>query len=90
MYVIIDESVNIHKDKFMGNIRDNIAAAKEARAKLRAHCMAFRITETETHLLVIFPTGYRLDGVRVSMTNGIAWACEKALEKMEHVWGGGA
>lgn len=48
--------------------------------------MAFRVTETHEHLLVVFPLGFRLDGVRVSMENGIIWACEKALEKMEETW----
>lgn len=50
--------------------------------------MAFVVTESKTHLFVRFPEGYQLDGVRVSMANGITWACEKALVKMEQVWKG--
>ena len=64
----------------------NIELAEAARKKVREHCMAFAVTESKTHLFVRFPEGYRLDGVRVSMANGITWACEKALAKMEQVW----
>lgn len=67
-------------------IKKNIAAANAARAAVRRHCMAFRVTETKDHLIVVFPCGFQLDGVRVSMANGIVWACEKALEKMEQTW----
>ena len=67
-------------------ITDNLKAASEARAKVKAHCMATSVTESTTHLTVIFPEGFQLDGVRVSMANGVLWAYEKALEKMEKVW----
>ena len=69
-------------------IRQNIAVAKDARARLQAHCMAAKIEESRSHLLVIFPPGYGLSGVRVSMANGIAWACDQALQRMEATWKG--
>lgn len=70
----------------MSTIQANIKAAKAARAKVTAHCMAAKVQEGREHLLVIFPPGYSLDGVRVTMANGVAWAYEKALERMERTW----
>jgi len=67
-------------------IQTNIKAVSEARAKVKAHCMALSVTESTTHLTVIFPEGFQLDGVRVIMANGVLWAYDKALEKMEKVW----
>lgn len=67
-------------------IQANLTAASEARAKVKAHPMALRVTETQQHLTVIFPEGFQLDGVRVSMANGKLWAYTKALEKMENIW----
>jgi len=69
-------------------IQDHIKAAKLARERVVSHCMALKVEETETHLLVIYPMGYQLDGVRVSKTNGIVWACERALINMEKAWRG--
>lgn len=54
--------------------------------QVREHCMAAKVQRDASHLLVIFPPGYRLDGVRVTMANGIKWACEQALSRMEREW----
>lgn len=67
-------------------LQTNIEKARQAREAVNKHCMAARVHETKSHLLVIFPLGFRLDGVRVSMANGVAWACDKALAKMEETW----
>lgn len=67
-------------------VQANIRAANEARQRVKEHCMAFKIIETTNHLTVVFPCGFSLDGVRVSMANGIVWACNKAIEKMEQTW----
>jgi len=67
-------------------IQANIKAATAALDALQAHPMAARVERTAQHLTVLFPPGYRLDGVRVSMANGILWACQKAIEKMETTW----
>lgn len=69
-------------------IQDHIATAKISRDRVAAHCMAAKVEETETHLLVMYPPGYQLDGVRVSKANGIAWACDRALFNMEKAWRG--
>ena len=66
--------------------QQNIAAANGALAKVKAHCMAARVKRDRQHLLVYFPPGYRLDGVRVTMANGVKWACEQALSRMEREW----
>lgn len=70
----------------MSNIQQNIDAAKLAREQVTAHCMAFRVEESATHLLVIFPSGYYPDGVRVTKERGVVWACEQALFRMERAW----
>ncbi len=70
----------------MQNVQENIKAANEARTKVENHCMAYNVKEDANHLTVIFPLGYQLDGVRVSMANGKLWAYTKALEKMEWAW----
>jgi len=67
-------------------IQQNTRAAFDARLAVRNHCMATRVVESREHLMVYFPPGYQLDGVRVSMANGVTWACKKAIEKMEATW----
>lgn len=70
----------------MQNVQANIKAANEARARVKAHCMAVSVEESPSHLLVLYPEGYSVGGVRVSMANGVVWAYDKALEKMEQEW----
>jgi hypothetical protein len=70
-------------------IQDNIRRANEALATVKAHCMAFNVVVKKDYLLVWYPLGYRVDGLRVSMANGLAWACNKAIELMEIHWAGG-
>jgi len=67
-------------------IQANLSAVTTIRAKLKGHPLCLTVTESSTHLTVIFPEGFQLDGVRVSMDNGVLWAYEKALEKMEKGW----
>ena len=55
-------------------------------AQVKAHCMAAKVESTRGHLLVTFPPGYRVNGVRVTKTNGMVWACEQALSRMEREW----
>lgn len=71
-------------------IAQNIEAASDARQRVKNHCMAASVSETKDHLMVTYPPGFYPDAVRVSMANGIAWACDKALEKMEAAWQAGA
>lgn len=71
-------------------IKANIQAASEARRRVRSHHMAARVQETKEHLLVIYPLGFYPDAVRVSMANGITWAADKAIEKMDEAWKNGA
>ena len=72
----------------MSAIQTNLAEANAARAKLHAHCMAAKVTEDRHHVTVIFPPGYFPDGVRVTKANGIRWAYEQALIRMERAWQG--
>ena len=67
-------------------IQANLAAVATIRARLKEHPLCLTVTESTTHLTVIFPEGFQLDGVRVSMANGVLWAYEKALEKCESIW----
>lgn len=67
-------------------IQTNLQAARDARAKLANHCMAAKVEETEAHIMVTYPPGHFPDAVRVSKANGIVWACEQALIRMEATW----
>lgn len=67
-------------------IQANIRRSKEALATVKAHPMALRVEITKGHLLVRYPEGFRVDGLRVSMANGLAWACEQAVTRMEKHW----
>lgn len=55
-------------------IQANIRRANEALAAVKAHCMALHVVVAKEHLLVQYPDGYCVDGLRVSMANGLAWA----------------
>lgn len=61
-------------------------AVATARSAMVRHCMCAKVSETQSHVTVIFPPGYTLDGVRVTLENGKAWAYTKAAEKMEQIW----
>jgi hypothetical protein len=87
LLTVLELSHQTNQGQNMTNtIHYNMAAAAEVRSKLVAHCMTANLEETPDHILVYFPPGYQLDGVRVSMANGKKWAYEKALEKAEQTW----
>lgn len=67
-------------------IQANIRRSKEALATVKAHCMALHVKVTKEFLFVKYPDGFRLDGLRVSMANGLTWACEQAVPRMEKHW----
>ncbi len=58
---------------------------EQARRSVRQHKLARRVFETDTHLTVVFPLGFKVDGIRIAMDNGPKWAYDKALEKMQKV-----
>lgn len=64
----------------------NIASGSDSMSKLRAHPMAAQVQVDGQHLTVLYPKGFRLDGVRVTLANGIAWSCAQALVRMEGEW----
>lgn len=70
----------------MQNIAHNIAEADRTARELASHCMAARIERTADHLMVWFPPGYSLGGVRVALAMGQAAANRKALEICEREW----
>ena len=70
----------------MPTIQENIARVDRGRRLVKEHCMAARVEEHRTHVLVIFPPGYFPDGVRVTTANGKAWAYDQALIRMERAW----
>ncbi len=70
----------------MGSVQENIKAAEQAVRSVQEHCMCAKMERNRTHLLVLFPPGYGLDGVRVTTVNGVKWACEQALARMERTW----
>lgn len=70
-------------------IQANVRRANDALAAVKAHCMAARVEVTKAHLMIWYAPGYRVDGLRVSLANGLAWACEQAIPRMEKHWVGG-
>jgi len=70
----------------MATVAQNIETVAQAHAALRAHCMSARIEETATHVIVWFPPGYSLAGVRVALAMGKAAAYRKALDVAERTW----
>jgi hypothetical protein len=70
-------------------IQDNIRRANEGLAAVKAHCMALTVEVTKHHLIVMYGPGYRCDGIRLSLENGLANACERAIARMEIHWAGG-
>lgn len=68
------------------NILANIQRVSELRKRVKSHCMCLHYEEDENHVLVYYPEGYRIGGVRVSKGMGLAKALEKALEYMEKEW----
>jgi hypothetical protein len=69
-------------------IQANIYHARESLAAVKAHCMASYVVVTKESLFVKYPEGFRVDGLRVSMTNGLAWACDQAMPRIERHWRG--
>lgn len=69
-------------------IQQNIATAKDARKRLADHHMAAKVDETESHIMVTYPPGFFPDAVRVTKANGIVWAVDQALIRMDRAWGG--
>ncbi len=70
-------------------IQANIRRANDALAAVKAHCMAFNVVVKTDYLLVWYPLGFRTSGIRVSTENGLAKACEQAIDLMEIHWAGG-
>lgn len=68
------------------SIQDNVAALSAALARVKDHPMCAKFSETEGHFLILFPPGFRLDGVRVAKAMGKALALDAALAKMELYW----
>lgn len=79
------DGLEVSRD-YINQIRQHIDAAEAAMKAVHDHCMAHRVTLDKDYLIVIFPDGYQLDGVRVTRQNGVKWAAEQALRKMEQVW----
>lgn len=64
----------------------NIAALADAKRRVQAHPMCAKYEEQPAHLLITYPPGFRVDGLRVSLANGATWAHCEALRKMEQHW----
>lgn len=76
----------VRKFNIMQTVAENVSAASAAMEAVRAHPMAAKVSVDRSHLTVMYPQGFGLDGVRVTLANGKRWAAEQALTRMEREW----
>lgn len=67
-------------------VQANIKKLKEIKAEVKNHCLCLDFKEDKNYYIVIFPKGYRLDGVRASKALGKIKALTRILEIMESTW----
>lgn len=69
--------------------QQNAEALAVARAELKAHCMALKVTEERERILIVFPRGYSVDGAQCRFkAQGMSKteAYRALLKTAERVW----
>lgn len=69
------------------NPRENAAAVQESLRAVQQHCMCARFEDIGGAFQVLYPEGFRLDGVRATYANcGKKVALDRMLNVMERHW----
>lgn len=70
----------------MSIIQERIEKVETAKEAVRTHCMCAEFSEDDDYYRVVFPTGFRIDGIRASKDVGHARALNLMLDTMERTW----